>query len=928
MAYSVSRNVFRRWGPPAVQSEKEQRQLAFSLLQQFARFAEVSCGCTATSNRAHVRRAVFHATEAIDLKKFISKRLQGDLSSLESVARMECPVTVPDKTMIKQRVPESAPKRIIFAGKILRKHLSLTETQTCRGCQKRSRCRFFKDPAPEETPAGVGHVGRILFGMAQYARAHLQHPEAFPFYFTPENLASAKVLMGAIGDHMADEGIGLLHSDIELADDRTAREILLAEAKRKEERRRAWAEEQFLALPDWMRETLQPVPNPGMSSKQLRIIEEGAAKAEAELQGIADPAASPIEKKNKEEWVEEGSTPGELAGPLLFDPVPMGPGTFDSDRPETLDDEGQNRLVTEVDGVEDLPIRKRFNHLPPKKQERAVQSIAHMMSGIGSGVFKSQGKHASERIDLDSVGEGESQQSNGVWEEIVPDENSDTGGPEAASKLGVTMRGGYTMSNLPTILSDQTMLKQAQNMISISPGALEGVHYYNVGVKPKIIDPKAVETLWQNDESQRRNKDELPFLRRIPFDTKISGRSGGSLPAEKLPAHMLLEEEEPMLPPAHTRPMLSPMLSKSEDLKAGPDTDNDTVLVDLDSPVAQTSTEEEIYALDERLAKDALGLASARSAFGHGHRLDSSDTSNSKREAAAAEHKEEDQRFAIWTARSRNKRGVGVFEPALDFKDPSDPRRLEAVGELDAETSEVFFRSGRPLPKDESFISTFRRPLEPPSEGISSKKDPLGEAAPSIDIEELKEYTAREAENEMKELSEAEAAAAAVNPSGLDRSGRFVSAGDIMFPKLPTSTSSASSSSGKTSRLGSPNPRAGIKKLPPRLGNLRQAHLTEDLSDLVKPTTQRSAPSRLGRQHLGEVSYPDSGGTMQDQGDHWKELQQPRLSSSETKEHRNAAMAAQQLLHRRLKRTAQQQYSRSRSSDFRDQGRRYRHGEN
>eukprot|EP00425_Heterocapsa_triquetra_P021647 CAMPEP_0195144316 /NCGR_PEP_ID=MMETSP0448-20130528/167836_1 /TAXON_ID=66468 /ORGANISM="Heterocapsa triquestra, Strain CCMP 448" /LENGTH=114 /DNA_ID=CAMNT_0040182783 /DNA_START=105 /DNA_END=446 /DNA_ORIENTATION=+ len=107
--------------------------------------------------------------------------------------------------MLKVRVAESAPKRIIFASKALRRHLSLTETQTCRGCLKRSRCRFFKAPAEEGDEAGVKHIGRVLFGMAQYARAHLERPETYPFYFSQENLASADRLLTALENHLAEE---------------------------------------------------------------------------------------------------------------------------------------------------------------------------------------------------------------------------------------------------------------------------------------------------------------------------------------------------------------------------------------------------------------------------------------------------------------------------------------------------------------------------------------------------------------------------------------------------------------------------------------------------------------------------------------------------------------------------------------------------
>ncbi|CAJ1344782.1 unnamed protein product [Effrenium voratum] len=44
---------------------------------------------------------------------------------------------------------------------------------------------------------------------------------------------------------------------------------------------------------------------------------------------------------------------------------------------------------------------------------------------------------------------------------------------------------------------------------------------------------------------------------------------------------------------------------------------------------------------------------------------------------------------------------------------------------------------------------------------------------------------------------------------------------------------------------------------------------------------------------------PGKLGMVED--DPWKDLQRPSLTTEEVKEHRNAALAAQQMLHRRLK---------------------------
>jgi len=116
------------------------RSAAFLYLQRFHRFAE-TCGCRTPTNRTEVRKAVLFATMDLDLDTFLTKH-NVPMRALEDLARMECPVMKPDRSM--KKVNESAVKRIVYASKRLRAHLSLTETLTCRGCMKRKRCKSFR----------------------------------------------------------------------------------------------------------------------------------------------------------------------------------------------------------------------------------------------------------------------------------------------------------------------------------------------------------------------------------------------------------------------------------------------------------------------------------------------------------------------------------------------------------------------------------------------------------------------------------------------------------------------------------------------------------------------------------------------------------------------------------------------------------------
>lgn len=860
MAFAAGAAALRRLGPPPVQSVREQRDAALNLLQRFARFAEQACGCHASSNRAHVRRAVFHCTERIDLEPFVATRLQGDLSAMESIARMECPVTMPDKTMVKVRVAESAPKRIVFAAKVLRRHLSLTETQTCRGCLKRSRCRFFKAPAGEETNAGVGHVGRVLFGMAQYARAHLQYPEVYPWYYSSDNIRSATVLMTAIDAHLKEDGSGLLLEEVEVADSRTAREILLDEARRKEAKRRSFAEERYLALPQWMRDTLEPVPGPGMSQRQRSILAEGGIEeAESGDEASKQDALTSGDETTKD-WVEEGSMPGEPSGPLLFDPLPEPRGTSKSDLTE-------ERPLTVVDGFQDLPVIKRFKHLAPKSLEQPVQRLNSLSQDMGIGIFQAAGGKM-HRIDLDSVDSEADDASR--WEEILTSPQQATGKLDA---LGLSMKGGYTISDM----LGNGAIEDAQRFVSISPGALEGVHQYGSGITPKVVDPAAFEEIWKRAES-RGKRTELPFLRRVPFDTGFPGRSGGSEPPDRLPKEMVIDQPEPFLPPASKRKPLE-MLDDEPD---------------HETPSAST------LATDKQLATDALELRTG------GLRNMASDmkaiATDSSSHASSGDTKldeqlVEDKRFESWMQRPKT-RGVGVFDPAIDFRESGDPKRLETVGSLDAETSNIFFRSGRPLPKDEVFVSTFRKPLHATGAVDEDTADPLGAAAPGIDLEALKAAVPKEP--------------AAADSALMQQMQQEPEAG-LIFPRLPAAglrreSDKTTKRDAKLAFAKAGGGGASSTKQPAWQSQLKQVRLGDNLSDLMKPPTSDTPLQRggRGRRTVGEVSYPeqdsDAAGAV-------SELQTPRLGGHELRQHRNAAMAAQQMLHRRLKQSVQKQTS-------------------
>ncbi|CAK9012656.1 Hypothetical protein (Fragment) [Durusdinium trenchii] len=658
--------------------------------------------------------------------------------------------------------------------KVLRKHLGIAESQSCRSCLRRARCRYFKLPPEPEMQLGVRHIGRVLLGMAQYARAHLQFPDAYPWYFSDANLASARHLMQAIEEHTTKtEGVPFFYSDVELADEGTAREVLLREAQRKEEKRMGELEERLLSLPQWMRETLQPIPGPGMTARQRSILSEKGIKEVDAEDAYLD------EEKPEKDWIEEGAQLGELHGSPLFDPLPDADASHASGKSSSL------RPLVEVESVQEKPMVKRFVHLPGGPKEKPV-SIVDARTGVpASGLWVGDEGH---RIDLDDI--EVDQEEMRKWEEIKPNAPNLEGKMDS---LGVKLKGGYTLSEL--VVSSPG---EAKHLVSISPCGLEGVHYYSCGVSPKIVHSESFEEVWKKGQL-RNKKDELPFLRRIFFDTRQPHESGRAVPPPKLDE-------------------------------------------DLELEAVEETEVSEVFDTDAHLASEAVALRRAEA-------------------AALAEPEPASAPRLVPSHRSKT-RGIGVFDPHLDLREAGDPERLERHHALPEESSGIYFRSSRPLPQDEDFVSTFRRPLK----AEASSKDPLGAAAPQIDVAALKAMSEETVSSELPEL------------------------GEIVFPSLPGAGAPPALRS-RASPSGT-RPAQRVRQLP--LGTAKQARLKDDLSDLLKPGAPSSAAGAL-RQRLGMVTEKENPENP------WQDLQRPNLKASELQEHRNSAMAAQRMLYKSLK---------------------------
>ena len=172
--------------------------------------------------------------------------------------------------------------------------------------------------------------------------------------------------------------------EIELGDEVVVSAFHLAEARKKLAKKQADAEEKMLSLPAWMRETLKPVPSRGMTRAQREL-----------LSNTRESSNTKGKVPDKEEWVEEGSQPGELKQ-LAFDPfsVPAGP---------TAPQSGVAMPpLTSVDGIEEMPIPKRFEHLPAKRELQPVRSFNSLVGEMTAGIYRTEDRMG-HRINLDEV---------------------------------------------------------------------------------------------------------------------------------------------------------------------------------------------------------------------------------------------------------------------------------------------------------------------------------------------------------------------------------------------------------------------------------------------------------------------------------------------------------------------------------------------
>jgi len=276
----------------------------------------------------------------LDLETFIEKK-GISVHALEEISRMECPIMKPDRTM--KKVSESTTKRIALASKRLRMYFSLTETLTCRGCQKRRRCKWFRQASYPDPTASCVDVMKVLFGLSQYCRYYLQYPKDYPPI--QQDFIAATTVLDSLQEHI-EENQKQYYEDVPLADWKTARELLYDDAGKKLQRRKERYEERMLNLPPWMQDSMQirKIPQ-NFSAKQKRALF-------GEIDAVDDDS----------QWLVEGEE-------------------------KKLTNEELQQQVTELDDVRSIPMLRRFDHTEQKQEPQPLKRYSTMYGQYVNGVY-------------------------------------------------------------------------------------------------------------------------------------------------------------------------------------------------------------------------------------------------------------------------------------------------------------------------------------------------------------------------------------------------------------------------------------------------------------------------------------------------------------------------------------------------------------
>ncbi|ORM41821.1 uncharacterized protein BXIN_0587 [Babesia sp. Xinjiang] len=122
-------------------------------------------------NRVELKKVLLSATRGRSVTSFVRSLSLTDKRHLLTMMHMECPVTCPNRKIMLPPV-ESMPSKVMKSAKQLRNFFGIPETQVCRGCVKRGRCRRYQQ-VERDTP-DLSDIAAMLIGVYSTCKLSLQ----------------------------------------------------------------------------------------------------------------------------------------------------------------------------------------------------------------------------------------------------------------------------------------------------------------------------------------------------------------------------------------------------------------------------------------------------------------------------------------------------------------------------------------------------------------------------------------------------------------------------------------------------------------------------------------------------------------------------------------------------------------------------------
>mmetsp|Transcript_30062 Transcript_30062/g.77397 ORF Transcript_30062/g.77397 Transcript_30062/m.77397 type:complete len:985 (+) Transcript_30062:36-2990(+) len=537
------------------------KQLAVAWQQKFTEFAKHVCVCPEPGNRVAVRKATWQIAEDIPMAE-LTADAGITMEELQPLLTMPCPVALQKTNLLK----ESTPRDIVHGAKRLRHLYGFSETTTCRSCEKRARCPWFKlsyrgvndfvmkvynkrdarkfvRPPYLPEPSEAKDLMRVLFGFWQYCRMHMRHGEdKVPMTYTLEHFEAAHSVLEKLAKYFEPRQHRAYHA-LPRAKWKDAKRILRKMELEKKNSRSKFEALRTLHMPGWLRELMEPTKSKGLREDQLKVIDHEP-----------DEDVRDLDRNLQEEWITEEEHNAWAAAAQEQEEEPAAGDPVAAEQPPGVTPVAN---PTAIDRLEDIPIPRRFVwKVPPWKKTPVLSNNLEYQSSIQGVAQAPLDERESKptvkqvavglapavdlRVNIDDYLEG----TNFTREDVVdPTRNL----PKDHS--------GYTIVDMVNSPLVKEMPDDLKRLVAVSPKSLQGVQMHSTFTAEKMAqNNELLQDLWSTSDSFAGK---LAFLHRIPFDT-VFQRSGGTAPPVPLPDHKLSQSDYPMMEPPDRSDVIGP----------------------------------------------------------------------------------------------------------------------------------------------------------------------------------------------------------------------------------------------------------------------------------------------------------------------------------------------------------------------------------